>query len=125
MADKGEVDRAGVSLHNPQIRPTKKEGVPTPSTFNLYRTRGLAARPRSCRTIAGRGQNLGKQGTLDHLYSGMLSVPVVELAKVLAATLPPQLSKVLLPTTGAESNEAAIKMAKLYTGRYEIVSFDR
>ena len=31
----------------------------------------------------------------------------------------------LLLTTGAESNEAAIKMAKLYTGKYEIVSFDR
>ena len=63
--------------------------------------------------------------TLDHLYSGMLSVPVVELAKALSATLPAALSKVLLLSTGAESNEAAIKMAKLYTGRYEIVSFDR
>ncbi|WP_264026304.1 aspartate aminotransferase family protein [Mycolicibacterium pyrenivorans] len=64
-------------------------------------------------------------GTLDHLYSGMLSVPVVELARALSATLPASLSKVLLLSTGAESNEAAIKMAKLYTGRYEIVSFDR
>lgn len=64
-------------------------------------------------------------GTLDHLYSGRLSVPVVELAKVLSATLPASLSKVLLLSTGAESNEAAIKMAKLHTGRYEIVSFDR
>ncbi len=63
--------------------------------------------------------------TLDHLYSGMLCVPVVDLAKALSATLPPSLNKVLLLTTGAESNEAAIKMAKLYTGRYEIVSFDR
>jgi 2,2-dialkylglycine decarboxylase (pyruvate) len=63
--------------------------------------------------------------TLDHLYSGMLSEPVVELASVLSATLPPELSKVLLLTTGAESNEAAIKMAKLYTGKYEVVSFDR
>lgn len=63
--------------------------------------------------------------TLDHLYSGMLSVPVVEFARALAATLPPSLQKVLLLTTGAESNEAAIKMAKLYTGRYEVVSFDR
>jgi 2,2-dialkylglycine decarboxylase (pyruvate) len=62
---------------------------------------------------------------LDHLYSGMLSEPVVELARVLSATLPPELSKVLLLTTGAESNEAAIKMAKLYTGKYEVVSFDR
>jgi len=63
--------------------------------------------------------------TLDHLYSGMLSEPVVELSTTLAATLPDPLSKVLLLTTGAESNEAAIKMAKLYTGRYEVVSFDR
>ena len=28
-------------------------------------------------------------------------------------------------STGAESNEAALKIAKLYTGKYEIVSFDR
>lgn len=63
--------------------------------------------------------------TLDHLYSGMLSEPVVELARTLSATLPAALSRVLLLSTGAESNEAAIKMAKLYTGRYEVVSFDR
>ncbi|MEU0494155.1 aspartate aminotransferase family protein [Mycobacterium sp. NPDC006124] len=63
--------------------------------------------------------------TLDHLYSGMLSEPVVELSATLTATLPASLSKMLLLTTGAESNEAAIKMAKLFTGRYEVVSFDR
>jgi 2,2-dialkylglycine decarboxylase (pyruvate) len=63
--------------------------------------------------------------TLDHLFSGMLSEPVVEVSARLAATLPASLSKVLLLTTGAESNEAAIKMAKLYTGKYEVVSFDR
>ncbi|WP_139978276.1 aspartate aminotransferase family protein [Nocardioides litoris] len=63
--------------------------------------------------------------TLDHLYSGMLSRPVVDLGRELAATLPEPLEKVLLLTTGAESNEAALKMAKLYTGRYEVVSFDR
>jgi 2,2-dialkylglycine decarboxylase (pyruvate) len=64
-------------------------------------------------------------GTLDHLYSGMLSRPVVELAERLAASLPDPLDKVLLLTTGAESNEAAIRMAKLVTGRHEIVSFAR
>ena len=62
---------------------------------------------------------------LDHLYSGMLSEPVVELATTLAGTLPTSLSKVLLLSTGAESNEAALRMAKLVTGRYEVVSFDR
>ncbi|MEU8040443.1 aspartate aminotransferase family protein [Streptosporangium sp. NPDC049046] len=63
--------------------------------------------------------------SLDHLYSGMLSPPVVDLAGRLASTLPEGLSKTLLLSTGAEANEAAIKMAKLYTGGYEIVSFDR
>lgn len=67
----------------------------------------------------------GAVSTLDHLYSGMLSAPVVDLARTLSGTLPDPLTKVLLLSTGAESNEAAIKMAKLYTGRYEIVSFDR
>lgn len=64
-------------------------------------------------------------GELDHLFSGMLSRPVVDFAERLAGTLPDALSHTLLLTTGAESNEAAIKMAKLYTGRYEVVSFDR
>ena len=53
---------------------------------------------------------------LDHLFSGMLSRPVVDLARRLAATLPAPLEKVLLLTTGAESNEAAVRMAKLVTG---------
>jgi 2,2-dialkylglycine decarboxylase (pyruvate) len=63
--------------------------------------------------------------TVDHLYSGMLSRPVVDLAKRLAGTLPENLSKMALLSTGAESNEAAMKLAKIYTGKFEIVSFDR
>ena len=63
--------------------------------------------------------------TLDHLFSGMLSRPVVDLARRLAGSLPEPLEKVLLLTTGAESNEAAIRMAKLVTGRHEIISFAR
>ncbi|MEU7824275.1 aspartate aminotransferase family protein [Catellatospora sp. NPDC049133] len=63
--------------------------------------------------------------SLDHLFSGMLSRPVVDLARRLAETLPAPLDKVLLLTTGAESNEAAIRMAKLVTGRHEIVAFAR
>lgn len=63
--------------------------------------------------------------TLDHLFSGMLSRPVVDLARRLAGSLPDPLEKVLLLTTGAESNEAAIRMAKLVTGRHEVVAFAR
>ncbi len=66
----------------------------------------------------------GAVASLDHLFSGMLSRPVVDLATALVATLPEPLRKVLLLSTGAESNEAALKMAKLATGRYEVVSFD-
>ena len=57
-----------------------------------------------------------------HLFSGMLSRPVVELASRLAA-LAPGLERVQLLTTGAESNEAAIRMAKLVTGGHEVVAF--
>ncbi|UOZ09286.1 aspartate aminotransferase family protein [Amycolatopsis sp. WQ 127309] len=64
-------------------------------------------------------------GKLDHLFSGMLSRPVVDLARRLAETLPAPLEKALLLTTGAESNEAAIRLAKLVTGKHEIVSFAR
>jgi 2,2-dialkylglycine decarboxylase (pyruvate) len=60
---------------------------------------------------------------LDHLFSGMLSRPVVELAGRLAALTPGKLCRSLLLSTGGEANEAAIKMAKLATGKYEIVAF--
>jgi 2,2-dialkylglycine decarboxylase (pyruvate) len=64
-------------------------------------------------------------GTLDHLFSGMLSRPVVELSRRLAESLPDPLEKALLLTTGAESNEAALRMAKLVTGGHEVVAFSR
>jgi 2,2-dialkylglycine decarboxylase (pyruvate) len=62
---------------------------------------------------------------LDHLHSGMLSPPVLELAERLTATLPEPLDKVVFLTTGAEANEAALRMAKLVTGGHEVVSFAR
>lgn len=60
---------------------------------------------------------------LDHLFSGMLSRPVVDLARALAESTPKGLDRVMLLSTGGESNEAAIKMAKLFTGGHEIVGF--
>lgn len=62
-------------------------------------------------------------GTLDHLFSGMVSEPVVKLAEFLVELTPPGLDRVLLLSTGAESNEAALKMARLATGGHEIISF--
>jgi 2,2-dialkylglycine decarboxylase (pyruvate) len=62
-------------------------------------------------------------GKLAHLHSSMMSEPVVELSEALAALAPPGLDRVLLLSTGAESNEAALKMAKLATGGHEVVGF--
>lgn len=61
---------------------------------------------------------------LDHLFSGMLSRPVVELSERLGS-LVPGLEKVLLLSTGGESNEAAIRLAKCVTGKHEIVAFSK
>jgi len=61
-------------------------------------------------------------GRLDHLFSSMLSRPVVDLAEALAR-LAPRLPKVMLLSTGGEANEAAIKLAKLVTGGWEVVGF--
>jgi len=62
---------------------------------------------------------------LDHLYSTVLSRPVVELAALIAEIAPGELKRVLLVSTGGESNEAALRMAKLVTGRHEIVAMSR
>lgn len=62
---------------------------------------------------------------LDHLFSGMLSRPSINLCTHIAQTVPAPLTKVIPLTTGSEVNEAAIRMAKLVTGKFEIVSFSR
>ena len=62
---------------------------------------------------------------LDHLHSSFLSDPVVAFADALAAMLPRGLDRVLPLSTGGESNEAAQRIAKTYTGGFEIVAFDR
>jgi 2,2-dialkylglycine decarboxylase (pyruvate) len=64
-------------------------------------------------------------GELDHLYSTILSRPVVDLAALLAKLAPGKLDRVLLVSTGGESNEAAIRMAKLASGRHEMVGLSR
>jgi 2,2-dialkylglycine decarboxylase (pyruvate) len=56
-----------------------------------------------------------------HLFSGMIPRSVVKLAAALVEILPSPLRKSLFINTGSESNEAAVKMAKLHTGGYEVV----
>jgi 2,2-dialkylglycine decarboxylase (pyruvate) len=60
-----------------------------------------------------------------HLNSWMLSPPVLELSEALRATLPPGLQRAMFLSTGGESVEAAVRMAKLYTGGFEVASLTR
>ncbi|KAH7409688.1 pyridoxal phosphate-dependent transferase [Cadophora sp. MPI-SDFR-AT-0126] len=60
---------------------------------------------------------------LDHLMSQMVSLPVVQLAEDLSRILPRPLEKSFFLSTGSESVEAAIKMAKCATGKFEVVAF--
>jgi 2,2-dialkylglycine decarboxylase (pyruvate) len=62
---------------------------------------------------------------LVHLYSQLLSPPVIHLAAKLAEIAPGKLQRSVLLSTGSESNEAALRMAKMATGRYEILALSR
>ena len=66
--------------------------------------------------------------TLDetiHLNSWMLSEPVLALGERLAGIFPAPLDRVVLLNTGSEANEVALKLAKMHTGRFEIVGLTR
>jgi len=64
-------------------------------------------------------------GTVIHLNSWMLSTPVLALAERLTSLLPAPLERVLLLSTGGEANEAAFKIAKMHTGRFEVAGLAR
>lgn len=59
------------------------------------------------------------------VYGEYIQEPVVQLATNLAAALPDNLQTCYFVNSGAEANEAAIKLAKRVTGRSEIISFER
>jgi 2,2-dialkylglycine decarboxylase (pyruvate) len=60
-----------------------------------------------------------------HLNSWMLCEPVLSLAERLVATLPDPLRRVMFLSTGGEGIEAALRMAKLASARFEVVSLTR
>ncbi len=58
-----------------------------------------------------------------HLFSGMIPEVVAELAARLATDwMNPPLQKSIFVNTGSESNEVALRIAKMYTGGYEILA---
>src|SRR5215216_1972161 len=60
-----------------------------------------------------------------HLNSWSLSPPVLSLAERLIATLPAPLERAMFLSTGAEANEAALRMSKLFSGTFEVVALTR
>ncbi|GAB4331262.1 MAG: aspartate aminotransferase family protein [Flammeovirgaceae bacterium] len=56
------------------------------------------------------------------VYGEFIQSPQVQLAKALSATLPKPLSCVYLVNSGTEAVEGALKLAKRFTGRTEIIS---
>lgn len=57
------------------------------------------------------------------VYGEYIQSPQVQLAKLLAENLPEKLSSVYFVNSGSEAIEGAMKLAKRFTGRTEIISF--
>lgn len=56
------------------------------------------------------------------VYGEFIQKPQLELCKELATTLPKSLSSVYLVNSGTEATEGALKLAKRFTGRSEIIA---
>ena len=56
------------------------------------------------------------------VYGEFVLNPQVELASLLTRHLPPSLDSVYLVNSGTEATEAAMKLAKRYTGRHEFIA---
>ncbi len=56
------------------------------------------------------------------VYGEFVQSPQVQLAKALTATLPDDLDSVFLVNSGSEAIEGAMKLAKRFTGRSEIIA---
>lgn len=59
---------------------------------------------------------------LPYIAPGFATDIRVELCEELLTVLPPGLEKFFFATSGTEANEAAIKTARLFTGKYKIIS---
>jgi adenosylmethionine-8-amino-7-oxononanoate aminotransferase len=61
--------------------------------------------------------------TLPFVYSGFgVTEPRVRLASLISELLPGDLTGCLFPTSGAEANEAAVRMARRFTGKTKIIN---
>ena len=82
------------------------------ATIGHNHPRVVEAVERSCREVM-------------HLNSWSLSRPVISLAERLLDTLPAPLERAMFLSTGGEANEAALRMAKLASGKFEVIALTR
>ncbi|HUR09924.1 MAG TPA: aspartate aminotransferase family protein [Flavitalea sp.] len=59
------------------------------------------------------------------VYGEMIESPQVAYAKLLTDQLPPYLNSVYFTNSGTEATEGSMKLAKRYTGRPEIICFNK
>ena len=57
------------------------------------------------------------------VYGELVESPQVQYAKLLTDNLPETLNSVFYTASGSEATEGAMKLAKRYTGRTQIISF--
>jgi acetylornithine/succinyldiaminopimelate/putrescine aminotransferase len=56
------------------------------------------------------------------VYGEFIQKPQVDLCKILASTLPKNLSSIFITNSGTEATEGALKLAKRITNRHEIIA---
>lgn len=59
------------------------------------------------------------------VYGEIIETPQVRYAQMINDVLPKQLNSTYFVNSGSEANEGALKLAKRYTGRSEIISFKK
>ncbi len=80
-----------------------------------------------CSTLGHKNQavikSIGEQAQkLSYIAPGFATDVRVELSKLLLEVLPAGLEKFFFTTSGTEANEAAFKIARMYTGKTKIIS---
>src|SRR5262249_2883402 len=60
--------------------------------------------------------------TLQHTSTSLMTQPMVDLAERLAEITPGKLSKSFITNSGTDANEAAIKLARIASGRHEVIA---
>ncbi|HQI70618.1 MAG TPA: aminotransferase class III-fold pyridoxal phosphate-dependent enzyme, partial [Bacteroidales bacterium] len=68
---------------------------------------------------------IGQVEKYTHLmvYGEMIQSPQVRYGELLVSLLPPKLNNVYFVNSGSEATDGAIKLAKRYTGRTEVIAY--